>query len=210
MLRLARKVGDYLSAHQDAIATGLSVWLGVAFVGMFLEKWFPFLRPFVLWTFRIYLGSLAAFSAALLVVAPGVLMAKELQSSTTDREASIWEKRMTSAWCAGAGVIFTSLIAAAYLLQVSGRVVDIKLWFISLCFVLVMIPYAMVGFLVRWSVFRRHRNGKCEAEACKRGYRRMITDENDLLRVRGKRYHKGCEPTASELGGSCARVSDNA
>ncbi len=43
--------------------------------------------------------------------------------------------------------------------------------------------------------------GPCEAETCKRelqGADRNIS-EGDLVRIRGKNYHKGCEPTLEEL-----------
>lgn len=124
-------------------------------MGMFLEKRLPFLHPFVLWTFRIYVGIFVAGIVGLVVVAPGVLMSKELWSMAEDKEASLWEKRLTLTWCVGAGVIFTGLLAAAYLLEASGRVRDIKLWFICLCFVVLMVPYALIGCLLRWALFRR-------------------------------------------------------
>lgn len=45
--------------------------------------------------------------------------------------------------------------------------------------------------------------GPCEAERCKRPDR-TITEEDDIVRIRGKQYHRGCEPTEEEL-----RARDN-
>lgn len=128
----------------------------VAFVGMFLEGRLPFLHPFILWTFRIYAGMFIVCMVGLLVVPPGVFMAEDLLSTVVDSSASVWEKRLSVVWCAGAGVLFTALIAAAYALQAIGRVVDIKLWFIALCFVVLMIPYSIMGYVIRWVAFRRN------------------------------------------------------
>ena len=39
--------------------------------------------------------------------------------------------------------------------------------------------------------------GVCEGEPCKRPDR-IITSENELVIIGGKKYHKGCEPTAAQ------------
>jgi len=41
-------------------------------------------------------------------------------------------------------------------------------------------------------------HGRCNAERCKRD-ERLIANEADLVVVRGKSYHKGCEPTQEQL-----------
>ena len=41
------------------------------------------------------------------------------------------------------------------------------------------------------------RGGNCQAEPCQRGDV-TICDENDLMRVGGKNYHKGCAPVSEE------------
>jgi hypothetical protein len=43
-----------------------------------------------------------------------------------------------------------------------------------------------------------HLYGNCQAEPCKRGDVKII-DEHDQVTVRGKTYHKGCQPSAAEL-----------
>jgi hypothetical protein len=49
-------------------------------------------------------------------------------------EASRLEKRLTWLWCAGAGLLFAALIGIAYLLELSGRVVNLKIWFVVCAF----------------------------------------------------------------------------
>ena len=157
MKRVIHKVCNFFAAHEEAITTGLGGCVFLAFIGMFLEKRFPFLHPFVLWTFRIYLGAFIAGIAGIVIVAPGVLVAKDFYSWIVGPDASTWEKRLSRVWSVGAGVLFTTLIGAAYVLEATGRVVNIKVWFVSLCFVVLMIPYAMLGMFVRWVVFRRNK-----------------------------------------------------
>ena len=38
-----------------------AIWFVAAFISMFLTKQFPFLNPFVMWSFRIYIGCYVAF-----------------------------------------------------------------------------------------------------------------------------------------------------
>jgi len=44
-------------------------------------------------------------------------------------------------------------------------------------------------------------DGNCQAEFCRRGDV-IICDENDLMRVGDRNYHKGCEPTPEGLLGT--------
>ena len=66
----------------------VGIWFWAALVGMFVEGHLPFLHPFVTWTFRVYLGVFAAGAVGLVVVAPGVYMAKEIYEAVTDLRAS--------------------------------------------------------------------------------------------------------------------------
>lgn len=47
-------------------------------------------------------------------------------------------------------------------------------------------------------VIELHGPGPCQADECQRSDRN-ITSADDRVRVRGKDYHKGCEPTQEEL-----------
>ena len=71
------------------------IWFWAAVVGMFVERRLPFLHPFVTWTFRVYLGLFTAGAIGLVVVAPGVYMAKEIYEAVTDLRASRLERRLT-------------------------------------------------------------------------------------------------------------------
>jgi hypothetical protein len=156
---LIHSVSNFFAAHEEAITTGLGGCVFLAFIGIFLEKRLPLLHPFVLWTIRIYLGAFVAGIAGIVIVAPGVLVAKDFYSCIVSPDASAWERRLSQVWCVGAGVMFTMLIGAAYVLEATGRVVNIKVWFVSLCFVVLILPYAMLGMFFRWVVFRRNKKG---------------------------------------------------
>jgi glutaminyl-tRNA synthetase len=54
----------------------------------------------------------------------------------------------------------------------------------------------------RGNVMEMHGPGPCEAQRCQRELRgedRIIKHANDGIRVRGKNYHKGCEPSQREI-----------
>jgi glutaminyl-tRNA synthetase len=54
----------------------------------------------------------------------------------------------------------------------------------------------------RANVMEMHGPGPCEAQRCQRELRgedRVIKHANDRIRVRGKNYHKGCEPSQEEI-----------
>jgi hypothetical protein len=42
--------------------------------------------------------------------------------------------------------------------------------------------------------------GVCEAEVCKR-QSRILTSEDDIVRIDRRQYHKGCEPPQQEGSG---------
>jgi len=75
-----------------------------------------------------------------MALAPGSLMAEDLQSEKHDSKASHFEKRLTSIWCAGGGLLLTLVIATAYSFEIWGWVSDIKVWFVVLCWIVVMVP----------------------------------------------------------------------
>jgi len=159
MKELVRKIAEASVRCEDRLLVLMSVWFWSAFIAMFFEGRFQFLHPFVLWTFRIYLGIFVAFLIGLMVVAPGFLLAEDLHSEIHDPKASRFEKRLTWLWCGGGGLLLTLLIAAAYGLEFWGPVKDVKVWFIALCWTVLMIPYAALGYLVR-RFLRRNRNPK--------------------------------------------------
>jgi hypothetical protein len=141
-----------IERHSDSLLGAAGVWFWAAFIAMFLEKRLPALRPLVLWTFRIYFGGFVAGLIALMVVAPGVVVTNELSFSVLDPKSSKSEQRFTRVWCAGAGFLFTVLIGAAYVLQSSGMVSDIKVWFVALLWTTLMIPYGLLGYVIRRSI----------------------------------------------------------
>jgi len=54
----------------------------------------------------------------------------------------------------------------------------------------------------RANVMEMHGPGPCEAQRCRRELRgedRIIKHASDRVRVRGKNYHKGCEPSQEEV-----------
>jgi hypothetical protein len=142
-----------------SVRTLLGVWFSSAFIGIFLEERFPALHPFVFWTFRIYLGAVVVSVVGLMVIAPGILMAEDLHSDVRDPNASRFEKRLTRIWCAGGGLLFTLVIAVAYSFEIRGGVTDIKVWFVVLCWMVVMVPYGVLGYFIR----RLLRHGKVKA-----------------------------------------------
>ena len=127
----------------------LGVWFSSAFIGMFFEGRFPLLHPYISWTFRIYLGALVVSLVGLMVIAPGVLMSEDLHSEVHDSRASLFEKRLTWIWCAGGGLLLTLVIAAAYSFEIWGGVSDVRVWFVVSCWMVVMVPYAVLGHFIR-------------------------------------------------------------
>ena len=148
-MELPRKISEAIDRYGEPVLTAVGVSFWLAFVAMFFEKWFPFLHPFITWTFRIYLGSLAALLIGLVILSPGILIAKDLHSEVFDPKSSPFEKRLTWIWCAGGGLLFALLIAASFALEIWGNVANIKLWFIALCWLVLMVPYGIIGYLAR-------------------------------------------------------------
>jgi hypothetical protein len=129
-----------------------------AFVCAFLEGRSPFLHPFVFWTFRIYLWAFVASLVGLMILALVVSAewtAKDLYSEISDPRASPAEKRLTGIWCAGGGLLFSLVIAAAYSFELWGPVANIKVWFVVLCWMVLMVPYSILGYVVRLVLRRK-------------------------------------------------------
>jgi hypothetical protein len=95
MKGFADKVSYAVDRYEERALIPMSVWFWSKFVGMFFEKRFPFLHLFILWTFRIYFGMLVLFIIGLVVIAPGMVMAKEIQDGVLDPKASRFEQRLT-------------------------------------------------------------------------------------------------------------------
>jgi hypothetical protein len=70
----------------------LGVWFSSAFIGMFLEERFPFLHPYIFWTFRIYLGAAVVSLISLMVIAPGSVNPLTYYSLSNDDEVA--DKRL--------------------------------------------------------------------------------------------------------------------
>jgi hypothetical protein len=129
-----------------ALLPGL--WLGAAFVCLFFTKRYPALDSFVTWTFRAYVGAFSAFIAGVAIMGPGVLAARELVQLIVEPGCSRFEARLTWIWAGFAGFLLTALLGFATWM-VFGPVADVKLWFIGVCWTLLMIPWAIIGYLIR-------------------------------------------------------------
>jgi hypothetical protein len=134
------------------IAAGIWFWAAVS--GIFLEGHFPFLHPFVTWTFRIYLSVFTACCIGFMVVAPGVYTAKEIYEAVSDPNAARLETRLTQIWSGFGGFLLSLLLGGAAALICFGPLRDVKLWFIGVCWTLLGIPWWFVGYVGRKIVRR--------------------------------------------------------
>ena len=125
------------------------VWFGLASVGMFLTERFPVLQPFVMWTFRLYVGSIACTIIGFMVIAPGVYLAGEFLDYFQFSTLSPLEAKLTTVWCVGAGVLFSAVLASAVVLICLGMIDDVKLWFLSLCWMALVTPWVVIGLVGR-------------------------------------------------------------
>lgn len=130
-----------------ALLPGL--WLGAAFVCMFFTKKYPALDPFVTWTFRAYVGVFAALIAGVAIVGPGIFAAKEIFQLIVAPGCSRFEVRLTWIWAGFAGFLLTALLGFATWMMIFGPLADVKLWFIGVCWTLLMIPWAIIGYFIR-------------------------------------------------------------
>jgi len=137
-----RKLGSLLGGVAGA-------WFWLAVVGMFFTKRYPFLEPLVMWTFRIYFGALAAAVIGVMVVAPGVYTAKEFNDTFGNPHHSPLERRLTSIWCAGAGILLSVVLGSATALLIFGVLADIKLWFLGVCWAALLVAWCILGVIGR-------------------------------------------------------------
>jgi hypothetical protein len=129
--------------------------------GMIFEKRYPEIKPIVWWTIAITFGvPFAAGAVALIcmmVIWPGVEMSKTLFQDSVTTGDSKWARRLSLIWCIGAGALLSGCIATAFVLTLSGVVANVKLWFIGLCWLVLMIPWVLIGLAGRW-LFRRYKH----------------------------------------------------
>jgi Flp pilus assembly protein TadB len=95
-----------------------------------------------------------AAAAGVLVIAPGFYVGKEVYEAVKDPRASTLEMRLTQAWSGVAGFLLSLLLGVAAVLICFGLLLDVKLWFIGLCWTALLIPWWLVGYFGR-KVVRR-------------------------------------------------------
>jgi hypothetical protein len=122
---------------------------------MFFEEQYPFLHPIIIWTFRIYVGALVAFIVGIVVVGPGIYAAKEIYEAVSNPQASTLETRLTQIWSIGAGLLLSALLGGAIALIVLGILAEVKLWFIGICWTLLMLPWLALGLIIRRFAMQR-------------------------------------------------------
>jgi ABC-type thiamin/hydroxymethylpyrimidine transport system permease subunit len=141
-------------AAGSAVGIAAGIWFLAALVAMFFTQRYPGLDPFVRGTFRIYFGTFAAAAACFLVIGPGILLANDLSGSLTAPEDSRWKRRLTIAWCAGAGMILSLVLGAAIASIAFGILKDVKLWFVAVCGTVLLVPWVLAGVAGRWLIRR--------------------------------------------------------
>lgn len=107
-----------------------------------------------MWICRIYLGLWATGIIGIMVVAPGVYAAREIKQMALDLRASKLEERMTVAWSRCAGVLFSMTIGFFIAMMIFGPIASVKLWFVGLCYMVVMVPWIILGCVGRRIVRR--------------------------------------------------------
>lgn len=137
-----RKFGSLLGIVAGA-------WFWLAFVCMFFTKRYHFLEPFVMWTFRIYFGVFVTAIIGIMVVAPGVYTSKEFNDAFRNPCHSPLERRLTLIWCAGVGVLLSIVLGSATVFFIGGVLSDIKLWFLGVCWAVLLIPWCIIGIVGR-------------------------------------------------------------
>ncbi len=139
----------FANRFASALAIIAGIWFWAAFAGMYLEKHLPFLHPFVIWTFRVYLGVFAAAAIGLTVVAPGVYMGRELYDIVSDSNASKVETRLAQIWAGIGGAFLSLLLGAAAALICFGTLRFVRLWFIGVCWTALFVPWCVLGYFGR-------------------------------------------------------------
>lgn len=132
-----------------------------AFVGMFFTDRYPVIKPFVIWTLRIWAGVFVATIVGFLVIfgviAPSVNMAGELADAVTPDECSALERRLTIIWGAVAGVLFSLTIGVFYALLAFGVLSSVKAWFVALCATVILVPWFIIGGFGRRAIWRAEK-----------------------------------------------------
>jgi hypothetical protein len=149
----------------QAIGAGFGICVFLAFAAMFFEDRFPFLHPFIFWTVRIwagmFIGTIAVVVTVFMVIGPGVIVSKELFENLSDSEDPPWIHRLVLIWCSTAGVLLSTLLGAAFALLATGFIKEVKVWFVGVCWMLLMIPWALIGMIGRKLIHRtRTRNSQ--------------------------------------------------
>jgi hypothetical protein len=141
-----------------SIIFSICFWAGV--IGLFFVNRYPFIEPFVMWCLKIIVGVFLAFTASMIVIAPGYLLAKDLNDGFSNPYQSSLDRKLILIWSIGAGILFSLLIATAITLIILGYISDIKVWFIGLCWTVLAIPWAILGFIVRYFLLSINRRKK--------------------------------------------------
>jgi hypothetical protein len=148
-LRITAALGTRVERLAKPLGIVLGLWFWIAFGAMFFTKQHPLLDPFVTWTIRLYFGLFIGFVIAIVIVAPGVYAAKELFEFVEEPGCSRVELQLTWIWAGSAGLLLTALLGTAAWLIMFGPLADVKLWFIGLCWTLLLIPWWLIGYLGR-------------------------------------------------------------
>ncbi len=131
----------------------------VALVAMFFTGRYPWLNLFVWWALVITWGApilaLAIAIVGAMIILPGVELAKlMIDGLRTSNDAKL-ARRLTVAWCSGAGMLFSLVLGTGFTLSAFGILDHVNVWFLVVCWLVLMIPWALVGLLGR-SLFRRY------------------------------------------------------
>lgn len=130
------------------------LWIWAAILGLLLEKHYPVLGSFARFTFLFLWVSFVVCGVGLIVIGPGVYVAKEVYNYVSKAEVSSLEVRLTQIWSAIAGFLLSLLLGGAVAFIFFGPLQDVKLWFIGICWTVLFIPWCILGFFGR-KVIRR-------------------------------------------------------
>jgi hypothetical protein len=132
--------------------------LVIAFAAGFFENRYPGLKPYVWWTLLITFGGPLAVGGfaliGMMVIWPGVEIAKAFLEGSITPSTPKLVRRLTIVWCCGAGVLLSIVLGTGIALIVSGVVTDIKVWFLGVCWVVLMVPWVLIGLVGHWLIRR--------------------------------------------------------
>jgi hypothetical protein len=144
-----------LESLGEPLGVVFGLWFLAAFVCLFFDKGHPVLHSIAIWTFRLYFGVFIAFIATLMIVGPGIYTARELFDWVEVQGCSRLELYLTWVWAGFAGLLLTTLLGTAAVLMALGILAYVKLWFISVCWIALLIPWWLIGYLGR-TILRRY------------------------------------------------------